>query len=450
MNWFDEHKNKRFCVLGLGLSGMACVRYLLSQNMITFACDSREFVSSLSDAQSLLGPEHCHMGSWPRELILSMDFLVISPGIDPRDELFIDAQNNGVQIINEIELFHHANACHDVSAKLIGITGSNGKSTVVTLLGDVLNQAGIKTTIGGNLGRPALDLLSDNASCYVIELSSFQLEFCPSIALDVACILNVSEDHLDRYDSYLSYAQTKQHVYHNAKTLVYNLDDELSVPNSTYFSLKDGANLQSFSINQNADWSIDDDLVCFSKKALFSLNDCYLVGLHNWANILAVLAISNGIGADSAEIKSALIQFKGLEHRCQLISKHAGVAWINDSKATNVGATIAAISGLYKEGQHIILIAGGVAKGADLNPLKPYFEHYIEHVITLGQDGSKIADLSDRSSTVKDLKEAVVLAEKLAQANDIVLLSPACASMDMFKNFEHRGNVFKSEVEALS
>lgn len=440
MNWYTKQKNKTFCVLGLGLSGFACVRFLLQQGIKPVVCDSRETPPNLVEVTRLLGAEQIHLGNWNTELLTQMDFLVVSPGIDPRQAVFKQAEAAGVKLINEIELLAKA-----TTKTLLAVTGSNGKSTVVSLLGEVLNQAGISCAVGGNIGIPALELLTDDSDCLLLELSSFQLEFCPSLQLDLAMVLNVTEDHMDRYDDLAEYAEVKRRIYRAAKVVIYNADDPLTIPEP------DLAQQQiSFSLQQAADWTIQDNATLYKRQSQHQINQCRLVGRHNQANILAVVAAAHVLGASADKVEQGLNHFSGLPHRCQLISKKLAVNWINDSKATNVGATLAAISGLAEQSGDLYLIAGGVAKDADLSPLKAVLETQVKQLVTMGQDGELIAALKADSLSAASLSEAVQLISQLVKPGDTVLLSPACASLDMFKNFEQRGEYFIQAVEALS
>ncbi|WP_111976814.1 UDP-N-acetylmuramoyl-L-alanine--D-glutamate ligase [Algibacillus agarilyticus] len=445
MTWLKRNNHKKFCVLGLGLSGLSCVRYLLSQGIVPAVCDTRK-QPPLVDQLDLI-PERLALkfGFVDSEYLQQFDYILMSPGIDPRQSWIEDAQAEGVELINEIELFSHAIEHiqeNRTPVKVIAVTGSNGKSTVVSLLGETLLAAGISNAVGGNIGRPALDLLNDNPDVYVLELSSFQLEFCPSFSPDIALLLNVSEDHMDRYSSMEEYTATKKNIYRGAQLAIFNADDDLTQPNECYRQV-------SFGQSKNAKWQVIDDRACYLNQPVYSLQNAGLVGVHNQLNMLAVAAVMFEFSAIAEKVEHAFQHYTGLAHRCQRISQRFGVNWLNDSKATNVGATLAALNGLANEQGQLILIAGGVGKDADFEPLRSVLNEQVSQLITFGQEGHLIASLKASSTQVDDLEGAVKLAASLANNGDTVLLSPACASLDMFKNFEQRGLAFIQAVEAL-
>ncbi|NTS76589.1 UDP-N-acetylmuramoyl-L-alanine--D-glutamate ligase [Catenovulum sp. SM1970] len=447
MNWFHDNQHKQFGILGLGLSGQSCLRFLLAQNIEPDVFDTRENLANLDEIYQQLNQERVHLGELDFNTLSKLDYLVMSPGLDPRGPIFDKLLANGVQLINEIELFAHA-----CDKQIIAITGSNGKSTVTSLLGHVFEQAHQSAAIGGNIGIPALTLLLDkpDADFYVLELSSFQLEFCPSFRANVSLLLNISEDHLDRYTDIAEYALVKRRIFNGADLIVYNRDDDSTFPVKDELA-KDYKQATHFGLSsaEGADWYIVSQQAISKSGVNYSLSQTSLVGKHNQANMLAVLAVADFYQLEQQSVEHALTNYQGLAHRCQLVSRKLDCLWIDDSKATNVGATLAALQGLA-ENKNIILLAGGVGKGADFTPLQPAFEKSVKQLITFGRDGGQIANLIDGAIEVDGLETAVKIAKGHIVPGDIVLLSPACASLDMFKNFEQRGLAFQHAVEALS
>ncbi|KZY85726.1 UDP-N-acetylmuramoyl-L-alanine--D-glutamate ligase, partial [Oleiphilus sp. HI0071] len=342
------------------------------------------------------------------------------------------------------------------NAPIAAITGSNGKSTVTVLLGDMAKEAGRNVRVGGNLGTPALDLIDENADLYVMELSSFQLELVEKLNADVACLLNISEDHMDRYASKLDYLQAKQRIFRGAKTVVVNDDEPLSQPlraqdmKIVHYGMN-GLDLNKFSYS-------DERLGATLMKgfeALVDVADLNMSGTHNFSNALAALAMGTSLGLPLDAMIRALKAFKGLDHRCEWVRQLDGVTYINDSKGTNGGACAAAIAGfgsqLEGDGK-VVLIAGGEAKGALLTELKEPLARFGRSVIAFGADRDIVRAAVEGSLPVihaDSLHQAVTLAKEEAAAGDLVLFSPACASFDMFRNFEHRGDAFKAEVAKL-
>jgi UDP-N-acetylmuramoylalanine--D-glutamate ligase len=359
------------------------------------------------------------------------------------EKSIIKAQANGAKIVSDIDLFTCA-----VTMPIIAITGSNGKSTVTTMLGDMANAAGKHVAIGGNLGTPALDLLEQNAELYVLELSSFQLERSSVLNAAAATVLNVSADHLDRHADVAEYAQEKQGVYRGDGVMVINADDAL------VNAMQDaGRKTLRFSIKQEADFYLayqgETEYLMYQQTPLMPLHQLPLEGRHNAANALAALALGVAVGLDVTAMCSALQKFKGLEHRMQRVAQLRGVTWVNDSKATNIGACVAALEGYESK---IILIAGGDAKGADMAELTPAIKDKTKSVVLMGKD----ADLIEQALAgcvpvhrAENMVQAVRIAASLASRGDSVLLSPACASLDQYKNYQDRGNQFAEAVLAL-
>ncbi|MDH5692409.1 MAG: UDP-N-acetylmuramoyl-L-alanine--D-glutamate ligase, partial [Gammaproteobacteria bacterium] len=371
--------------------------------------------------------------------------LVVSPGISVRQGCFLEAKKHGVEIVGDIELFARA-----VKKPVIAITGSNGKSTVTELIGLMFRKAHVNTGVGGNLGPPALDLLTSDFDAYVLELSSFQLETTSSLKPSVAILLNISEDHMDRYESLEDYANVKATIFNDAESQVFCRDDPatraglrknkrqvsfgLSTPKEGEYGLVDKAGVQ---------W-----LAC-GNELLIQKNDLSLAGNHNVLNVLASMACADCFGLPRQSTLEAIREFKGLSHRCEIVLEQNGILWINDSKGTNVGATLAAIKGIE---QPIILIAGGDGKGADFSPLKEAVKNKVKQIVLIGKDAKKISDAVGEVVPVSfatDMQAAVLVANELAVKGDCVLLSPACASLDMFTDYKHRGNEFSAEVKRI-
>ena len=448
MDVIAQLKNKRILVLGAGLTGMSCVRFLNKHGLEFDLNDSRSTLSNLHEIKTLLPQPNIVLGYWDYTLITSADVIFASPGIDLNAEALTSVIPNNCIVMGDVELF-----CQITDKPILAITGSNGKSTLVTLLAHLGQRLGINSVLGGNIGTPVLEQLNDEIDCYVLELSSFQLETLTSMKAVASTVLNVSDDHLDRHKTIENYSKIKQKVYQQSQYAVINRDDVLS-----HSSVNDkNNNIISFGSDEpksgefGLTFEEQECFLMFGNEKLISMNNLPLAGVHNALNYLAALALGYCNQWSIHEMVEHLTSFSGLAHRCQRIPTNDSIVWINDSKATNIGATIAAIHGLSPSlvDNKLILLAGGDGKGADFSPLKALFEQFVSCVITIGKDGDSIAKLSDNSQQCKDLLSAVKYAKKIADAGDIVLLSPACASIDMFKNFNERGEVFTDAVLAL-
>ena len=424
---------KRIAVVGLGLSGLATVRFLLAQGVKPVLMDSRSKPAGLEQiaADKVDG---IYLGEFDANRLAQMDMIIISPGLATTHPAIRFAKGQGVEVLGDIELFARFN-----QKPVIAITGSNGKSTVTTLVTEMLRQSGIKAVAAGNIGLPVLDALrQQDTEIFVLELSSFQLDSTSSLQSRASCLLNVSADHLDRYTDMAAYTASKQRVYQHTELAVYNKADPLTYPADN----PDNAVPLAISLD-NTDYGITE----VAGQLWLNVAGEPLLPVNQF-NALA--AAAPALSASRKAIASTLRQFTGLAHRCQLVLAHNGVRWVNDSKATNIGATLAAIAGLRSEVTgKLILIAGGDAKGADLSELRPVLARDVSHVITLGQDGPAIAALHSHATQVKDLTAAVKQAAKLAKNGDMVLLSPACASLDMFKSYAERGELFARAVREL-
>lgn len=446
-------------VLGLGATGLSVARYLSRTGRPFAVADSRAAPPNLAAFQAEFPGLSPHLGELSAQLLCQFSQIILSPGI-PREEPAVAAAiAAGVPVIGDIDLF-----VQDARAPIIAITGSNGKTTVTTLVGDMAKACGVDVGVGGNLGVPALDLLSPSRTLYVLELSSFQLESTRHLGAHAACILNLSDDHMDRYSAVpgckspmQAYHRAKQRIYFGAKHIVANKEDPLTQP-----PLAEGVKCVQFSLAQPdlQDYGLlKDGAEVFLAKgltALLNTRELRIRGRHNWANALAALALGEAAGLDRDVMLASLKNFHGLPHRCEFVGSKNGVEYFNDSKATNVGATLAAIAGMASRPQQIVLILGGDGKGADFSPLVKACQHpgqsAVKAVVTLGRDGPVLAELLRPYLPVEEasgLPEVVQKAAALAQPGDLVLLSPACASLDMFKNYEARGALFAELVGQL-
>jgi len=443
-------KDKKVLVLGLGDTGLSALRWLHSQGARLSVADTRDVPPGLDALKAELPNVVVYTGALKPAVFDGVDLAVISPGVPLSEPEIQAAIKRGVPVVGDVELFAQY---RPASAKLIAITGANGKTTVTTLVGEMCKAAGLKTIVAGNIGLPVLDTLSmETPDVYVLELSSFQLETTNSLLADAATMLNLSEDHMDRYDSMQSYAVAKAHIFYHAKLQVLNRDDAWSMMMSraklaqVTFGLDDAVAEQDYGIKQ-----VDGEawLSCGTHD-LMNIRDLKIAGLHNASNALAAIALCRGIGLDFAPIIQTLYNFKGLPHRVEWVANIDEVDYYDDSKGTNVGATCAALSGLS---QKVVLIAGGDGKGQDFSPLKDAVSANARAVVLIGRDAALIeAELLSTNVPMyhaADLPEAVTIARKLAQIGDAVLLSPACASFDMFKNYVHRAEVFVAAVKRM-
>lgn len=436
-------------VVGLGITGLSCAQFLAAKGQEFYVVDSRESPPGLDEVKSILSDDRIFTGGLDKLLELPVTELFVSPGVALSEPVLARLAQQGVLMRGDVDLF-----CEHADAPLIAITGSNAKSTVTTMVADMLSALGKKVSVGGNLGRPALDLLSDTPDYYVLEVSSFQLETTETLNAEVACVLNVSEDHMDRYDSFYDYQRVKQKIYRNCKSAVCNKQDILTAPllpmGTPVNAFTTGfADLKEFGLIEDEGFWL-----CHGVKRLYHSSQIKLKGKHNYANVLASFAILELLGLDleGEEIASYLGEFSGLPHRCEFVSEHQGVVYINDSKGTNVGATLAALEGLGSKQKNIHLLLGGQGKGADFAPLLSGLDKFVKSAHLYGEDATNIASalpsFNDFSSYA-DLNQAMQAAKKMAEPGDIVLFSPACASFDQFKSYVARGEYFTSLVKAL-
>ncbi|WP_068829580.1 UDP-N-acetylmuramoyl-L-alanine--D-glutamate ligase [Pseudomonas sp. BMS12] len=436
-------------VVGLGKSGMSLVRFLAQQGVRFAVADTRANPPELATLQRDYPEVEVRCGELDVDFLCRASELYVSPGLALATPALREAAARGVKMSGDIDLFTRY-----AKAPIVAITGSNAKSTVTTLVGEMAAAAGKKVAVGGNIGTPALDLLSDEVELYVLELSSFQLETTERLGAEVATCLNISEDHMDRYAGMAQYHLAKHRIFRGAKQVVVNRDDALSRP-----LIADQVPCWSFGLGK-PDFKRfglieegGEKYLAFQFETLMPTAELKIRGAHNQSNALAALALGHAVGLPFAAMLDTLRHFAGLPHRCQWVRERHGVGYYDDSKATNVGAALAAIEGLGADiAGKLVLIAGGDGKGADFSALKAPVAKFCRAVVLLGRDAELLAEaLADGAALVrvKTLDEAVQRAATLAEPGDAVLLSPACASLDMFKNFEERGRLFALAAEGL-
>jgi len=437
-------------IAGLGRTGFSCARYLHERGWRLAVTDTRAEPPQLDQLRALDPDIVVRPGRLDTALLDEAVCVVASPGLALDHPFFVEARRRGIEVVGDIELFARA-----VDAPVAGITGTNGKSTVTTLVGRMVARAGIDVRVGGNLGEPALDLLApaERAATppglYVLELSSFQLEATQSLDLKAATVLNVSADHLDRYSFLDAYALAKARIFERCDTAVVNLDDPLvaRMPGA-------GQRVLGFSVGgaPAADYTLQDrGGLWLARRAepLMPMSALRVQGLHNAANALAALALGEALEVPLPAMLAELAEFPGLPHRTQWVAEVAGVSYVDDSKGTNVGATLAAVSGLTGP---LVIIAGGEGKNQDFTPLAQGFRGKVRHAVLIGRDAGRLAAAlegvcpTERCAT---MQEAVRAASRAASAGDTVLLSPACASQDMFRDYAHRGEEFARAVGEL-
>lgn len=448
-------------IVGLGKTGLSCIAYLREQGRYYHALDSR---SDIDSRQDIFQDEYCRTltlngldGDFEyhqqRFEDLAVTSLIVSPGVPVKGDFFYAAKAAGIEILGDVELFARVVA-QQADARVIAITGSNGKSTVTQLVYDLLHQAGFDVSVGGNIGLPVLELLKQPTDCYVLELSSFQLETTTSIKPFIATVLNISEDHMDRYESLEHYAVTKFALLDMAESQLIDIDElpELleGFPEATTTSMigKVDNPVRYDAGSRQIIWEAE------TSSSTIEVNKLRIPGLHNVRNVLTSLSLCRAVGMQlNDELITYLYDWPGLEHRCAFVAEINGVSYYNDSKATNVGATKAAINGFAETSDSkIILIAGGEGKDADFSPLATVFQKYLRSLVLLGRDADLILKQAGQhipSYIVDTMSQAVKKSASLAESGDQVLLSPACASFDMYRSFEHRGDDFKTCVEAL-
>lgn len=442
--------NKKRAVIGMGKTGLSCARFLRADGEEFSWFDTREEPPGFSDICREFSGIDFHCGPLDAARLCEASEIIVSPGVPVMEPALLAAAQVGVPVIGDIELF-----VRSTRKPIIAITGSNAKSTVTTLVGEMAAACGLRAGVGGNLGTPVLEMLADDErnDCYVLELSSFQLETTFHLQAEVAVILNVSEDHMDRYDSLQEYTLAKQRIYKDARQVIFNRADRLTYPapvvsvRQVSFGLDrcehDGVGVAE--VNGVSCLMYGPDI------ELMHVADIRIAGSHNLANVAAAFAIAIAAGWDAVACADAVRKFKGLPHRCQWVAEKHGVHFYNDSKGTNVGATIAAIEGL-DSGKNVVLIAGGDGKDADFKQLSTVVQRHVRQLVLIGRDAEKIAAACAGVAQVRasSMIDAVQKSQQAAAVGDVVLLSPACASFDMFDGYEDRGRQFCAAVEALS
>ena len=452
-----ELRDKLVLVLGLGETGLSLARWLVKQGARVRAADSRELPPTFALLRVELPLVDIHCGAFRDEIFNGIDLIAISPGVPLSDPAVQRAIARGISVVGDIELFAwHLATTASKQAKVIAITGANGKTTVTSMVGAMCCAAGMDTEVAGNISPAVLDVMlrrdGKQPEVWVLELSSFQLETISTLNADASTVLNVSEDHLDRYAGMDAYAAAKARIFQGTGVQVLNRDDAHSLD-----MLRAGRKHVTFGLNGPTgaeDWGIErsgsDIWLVQRQQRVLNANELQVAGLHNVANALAALALCRAIGLPLAPLLDALRAFKGLPHRVEFVTEINGVVYYDDSKGTNVGATVAALQGL---GRHAVLIAGGESKEQDFAPLRQVVAQHARAVVLIGRDANRIAAaLQDCGVTVvyaHDMNDAVRQSRALAQSGDAVLLSPACASFDMFQNYKHRAEVFVSTVQAL-
>ena len=451
-----ELKDKRVLVLGLGDTGLSALRWLYRQGAHLSVADTRQTPPGVEALKTEMPEVKLHTGAFIEAVFKDAEIIVISPGVAKAEPLVQAAIKRGVPVVGDVELFAQFKPA---SAKVIAITGANGKSTVTTLVGEICKAAGLKTVVAGNIGLPVLDTLNGDApDIYVLELSSFQLETTNTLNADAATVLNISEDHMDRYQDLEDYAQAKARIFAGDGVQVLNRQDAWSMGMAIQnrpivtFGLDEADTENNYGLKHQADKT----LLMRGKEALLDAQLMKIAGLHNAANALAAMALCEAVGIPSSAMLKALRDFKGLPHRVEWVADIANVAFYDDSKGTNVGATYAALQGLVSpnSARKIVLIAGGDGKGQDFSPLREIVKTNARAVVLIGRDAPQIkAALAGSGVEIlnaSSLENAVEQAYQVAVKGDAVLLSPACASFDMFRNYVHRAEVFVNSVKALA
>ena len=448
MSMAKRSNDRRALVVGLRLSGLSSARWLSRQGYAVMVVDSREHPPGLAALHAELPSVEARVGKFDPSDFRDPGLLVLSPGVARAEPVVAEAMARGVEALGDVELFARV-----AKAPVLAITGANGKSTVTSLVGEMCREAGFDTAVGGNIGVPVLDLLrAPEPEVYVLELSSFQLETTSSLNARAATVLNITPDHMDRYSSVSDYAQAKARIFHGDGLVVLNAEDEIVM------SLRDaGRRTVCFGgeppTNDN-DYGLvlhgGETWLARGTRLLMPAADVPLPGRHNQMNVLAAMALAEAVNVPLDAMKRAVSKFHGLHHRTELVAERDGVRWIDDSKGTNVGATVAALSGMDSP---VILIAGGDGKGADFHELRAAVARRARAVVLIGRDAPLIEQALGGVVPVEhaaDMPAAVRAAARLAQAGDVVLLSPACASFDMFRNYEHRGQVFAAAVREIA
>lgn len=437
-------------VAGLGISGVSAVNFLHEKGYRVAVTDSRAVPPGHDQIPNTVQRS---FGQLDLELLLNAEEIIISPGLDPKLPEIQAAIAKGIPVISEIQILRRA-----TDKPIVAITGSNAKSTVTTLIGLMAADAGRNVAVGGNLGRPALDLSKDDPELYILELSSFQLETTSNLNAEVAVILNLSEDHLDRHGDMMGYHTAKHRIFQGVKKVVYNRDDSLTRPLVPDLTPMQSFGLNAPDINQYGVLRDNDGTIWLARgrERILNSSEMYIQGTHNVANALACLALGEAIGLPLDSMLETLKVYKGLEHRCEYVKEVKGVRYYNDSKGTNIGATLAALDGLGAaievQKAKVAIILGGQGKGQDFSALRESLTKFAKVAVLIGEDSPIIETAIQGTTTLlhaESLEQAVAMCQQNTQPNDVVLLSPACASFDMFSGYPQRGQQFVALVNQL-
>jgi UDP-N-acetylmuramoylalanine--D-glutamate ligase len=435
-------QNRRNLVLGLGKTGVSVVRWLAARGEAIVVNDSRGAPPGADEISPFGSSVVRRFGAFDHQLLDVVDQVVVSPGVSRQEPIVIEALDRGLPVIGDIELFALSHV-----APMVAVTGTNGKSTVTTLVAEMVTASGKVAYAGGNLGVPALDLLSqDQPDFYILELSSYQLESTTSLHPTAAVVLNVTPDHMDRYGDLSAYADAKSRIYANARVGILNADD----PTVRKMKVPNGERRQFGLVSDHCDYAVHDGWIVCRGESLMRVAEVRMPGAHNISNALAAIAICDSIGIPHDAMCNVLRQFGGLPHRMQVVSEFHGVRYVDDSKGTNVGATVAAVEGLAEP---IVLVAGGDGKGQDFSPLAHVLSGRVRHAVLIGRDRQILADAIAGACSIEfasDMNEAVAAAARAARPGNIVLLSPACASLDMYRDYSERGDHFAEAARRLS
>ncbi|MDE1942230.1 MAG: UDP-N-acetylmuramoyl-L-alanine--D-glutamate ligase [Betaproteobacteria bacterium] len=442
-------KNRSVLVLGLGDTGIATVRWLRSQGAQVTVADTRHKPPHAELLQRELPDVSLFAGPFERAVFERNDLIVASPGVPLSEPEVAAALARGQDVVGDVELFARTVQSLPNPPRVVAITGSNGKTTVTTMVGEMVQAAGISTAVIGNIGTPVLSALGVErpADVYVLELSSFQLETTHTLRLQAATVLNVTEDHMDRYPDMAAYTAAKARIFAHCDQRVINREDPRSLAMAVPTSISFGLDVPP----TERDWGLSaQGWICCGNEPVMALAELPLSGRHNAANAMAALALCDALGVPRPDAVRTLRNFKGLPHRVEAVAQAHGVTYFDDSKGTNVGATVAALGGMT---QRVVLIAGGDGKGQDFSPLSPVLSAHARALVLIGRDGPRIQEAVSGSGVpivhAVDMPDAVRIAASLAQPGDAVLMSPACASFDMFDNYLHRAQVFVKAVQAL-
>ncbi|MCG9750417.1 UDP-N-acetylmuramoyl-L-alanine--D-glutamate ligase [Vibrio brasiliensis] len=432
---------EKVVVVGLGITGLSVVKHLATRDkkLDIRVIDTRE---NPPGSEQLPQGIALHSGSWNLNWLLDADLVVANPGIALATPEIQQVLAANIPVVGDIELF-----AWQVDKPVIAITGSNGKSTVTDWTGQVAKATGLKVGVGGNIGVPALDLLTLDADLYVLELSSFQLETTSSLAPKAAAFLNLTEDHMDRYQGMEDYRQAKLRIFDHAQSCIVNAEDKQTYPD------QNNKHLVEFSLTDSTQFSVIDcdgiEYLAMNGKQIIPAAELSLVGRHNVANALVVLALLSQVGVDIEKGLDALKSYNGLTHRCQVVADNRGIKWVNDSKATNVASTMAALAGLELAGT-LYLLVGGMGKGADLSQLAPVLDKLDLQLCCFGEDGDQFMSLHPSAQRFSSMEEIIQWLSPKVTAGDMILLSPACASFDQFSNFMARGDAFTELAKAYA